>query len=337
MVEFSFPLRSSSSPRAVHVVNARGDTALFAAAARGDVVMAEALLARGLSASTVNAVSKGTPLHMAAVFSLETLERLLNEPGVKSALTCANREGDTPLALVCKHAAKHAARNSSLLCELILRLLTPGCEESLKMLSLKLASSVERAGSVVNESALDLSAYLFSQTHADVVLVMDDGVELLAHRIVLCSQSPAFRGLLETSEMRETQSHRVALHDVSSDAMRVILTHLYTRAISIRPHEEARAIDALQAADRFLLPQLVAVIGSRLAAVVDVENCFVLLEGTQHVNDASARFVRAAAARCVLDNYAVLAEHDQDGHYYLSMALEALASAAKKAPDLVKK
>ena len=55
----------------------------------------------------------------------------------------------------------------------------------------------------------------------DVVLVLDDGEEIRAHRLILASASPYFRTMFNVN-MRESGERRVLLGDVDSASVKAL-------------------------------------------------------------------------------------------------------------------
>ena len=66
----------------------------------------------------------------------------------------------------------------------------------------------------------------------DVVLVLDDGVEIPAHRLVLASASPYFRTMFNV-DMRESCEKRIFLGDVDSASVKALVDFAYTGKIDV--------------------------------------------------------------------------------------------------------
>lgn len=62
----------------------------------------------------------------------------------------------------------------------------------------------------------------------DVVLVSSDGQEILAHSLILSQASDCFKEMLRCTSMKEGQSKRVILPDLSFAEIRIFLRLLYT-------------------------------------------------------------------------------------------------------------
>ncbi len=59
------------------------------------------------------------------------------------------------------------------------------------------------------ELLFDLSGYINSPSLSDVELVLDDGSRFHAHRLVLCSQSPVFKAMMDSELWAESANKEV--------------------------------------------------------------------------------------------------------------------------------
>ncbi len=255
---------------------------LHVASARGDAPMVAALLRRGMDPTLVNALL-WTPLHLACQSSLEVAQLLLDCKLGPAALSMRTRDQETPLHVLCKAAPKHVGRSRALLAQTVARMLElqPSAiadddghsddRAPLNALVLKLGAMIRTQADVATSAALsgppsiDFSAYLLSNSLSDVTLVLsdDDDARLPVHRLVLCAQSAAFRSLLETSGMVESQGAKeVTLRDVTGEPMRALLAFLYggASAVTIAQRQEVLAVQVMALADRVILCKFLAVL-----------------------------------------------------------------------------
>jgi len=77
----------------------------------------------------------------------------------------------------------------------------------------------------------DLKQFLETGQGSDVTLVAGDGVELLAHTLILCSRSPVFSAMF-SHDTKENQEKRVVIQDIFSSAAAGLLEFMYTDTVS---------------------------------------------------------------------------------------------------------
>jgi len=96
------------------------------------------------------------------------------------------------------------------------------------------------------------SALVGSSEFADVVIVLDDGTRMPAHKAILACRSEVFRAML-TSGMKESTSNEIHLKDVSASNVRLLLMFLYTDTIGVPPED---IVSMFCLADQFNLDRL---------------------------------------------------------------------------------
>ena len=115
-------------------------------------------------------------------------------------------------------------------------------------------------------AANDFGALLAQADLSDLTLVMDDGVRIPVHRVIIASRSPVFRAML-FGDMREASAAEVAIKDVGSFAMQKVCEYIYKGCLPDIKHgivdifdkkrfpedadQAAGLIDLASAADRF--------------------------------------------------------------------------------------
>ena len=77
----------------------------------------------------------------------------------------------------------------------------------------------------------DFKKILDTGQGSDVTLVAGDGVEILAHTLILCSRSPVFSAMF-SHDTKENQEKRIVIQDISSSAAAGLLEFMYTDTVS---------------------------------------------------------------------------------------------------------
>ncbi|XP_065841023.1 kelch-like protein 3 [Oscarella lobularis] len=103
----------------------------------------------------------------------------------------------------------------------------------------------------------------------DVVLVLDDGVEIPAHRLVLASASPYFRAMFNVN-MRESCEKRIFLSDVDSASVKALVDFAYTGKIDVISDND---VALFCAAHRLLFEDVVDYCCEGLAKHVNKRTC----------------------------------------------------------------
>lgn len=98
-----------------------------------------------------------------------------------------------------------------------------------------------------------------SADHSDVTLVLDDGAEFPAHRLILAVRSSFFRAMLYNG-FQESHQQCVALRETNSTAFQAILQYMYTSKIDFSRVDLDILLEYLSLAHRYDLNQLMAAI-----------------------------------------------------------------------------
>ncbi len=206
----------------------------------------------------------------------------------------------------------------------------------LAALALKLA----RGGGAGDAGAADAAGhgasferFLFSPSLSDVRFVLDSGAEVPAHRIVLCSGSSVLRAMLEESQFAESRSDCIALRDVEEETLRLVFRFLYAgpSAAQLQLNQEPLGLLAMRLADRWLVGELVRLLARRLLGLLSRENCFVILQETEQLQQSDAvRALRRAAAALLLNEYHVLEPYDDADRSRLREAIALLCCQEDK-------
>ena len=114
----------------------------------------------------------------------------------------------------------------------------------------------------------DLTQLLESQEDADVTLVVK-GEDIGAHRVILKARSTYFRAMFN-SQMKESLSQTVEIHDVKPQVFRGLLRFLYTGQLPENFGDIA--LDLLTVADKYGVDSLKKLCASRLCDNLDDNN-----------------------------------------------------------------
>lgn len=123
----------------------------------------------------------------------------------------------------------------------------------------------------VKQLSLDIGNLFNNTDYCDVVLVVD-GVEFKAHKIILAARSEYFRALL-FSGMRETNSDRIEITAAARPAaFKLLLQYIYTGKISLRNEKEESLIDLLGLVHQYGFVELQKSISNYLESILDLRN-----------------------------------------------------------------
>ena len=153
----------------------------------------------------------------------------------------------------------------------------------------------------------------------DVVLVLDDGVEIPAHRLVLASASPYFRTMFNVN-MRESGERRVLLGDVDSASVKALVDFAYTGEIDVTSDND---VALFCAAHRLLFEDVVDYTCEGLAKRMNKSNCLRWLEFADQYN---CQKLLSIADRHVAFHIVDLAETDEFRRLSLEHVSRLLAS-----------
>eukprot|EP00164_Ancoracysta_twista_P002019 GFYU01002662.1.p1 GENE.GFYU01002662.1~~GFYU01002662.1.p1 ORF type:complete len:364 (+),score=37.02 GFYU01002662.1:159-1250(+) len=97
---------------------------------------------------------------------------------------------------------------------------------------------------------------------------MVEGKKIHAHRVILTARSECFRAML-TSGMKESRERQVFIDNIAHDVFWSVLEFIYTEECAISPD---KAMDILEAADRFQLDSLKEMCEDVMAKCIDMDN-----------------------------------------------------------------
>ncbi|ODN00365.1 Speckle-type POZ protein, partial [Orchesella cincta] len=109
----------------------------------------------------------------------------------------------------------------------------------------------------------------------DVTIKCRRGTEFSAHKDILAARSPVFKAML-SSEFKEGKTGTINIHDLSGDAMQILLYFVYNGGL----HENWKSAteEVVYAADKYGLPQLKHFFDHLLLEVVNIGNALKLLQ-----------------------------------------------------------
>ncbi|XP_073838527.1 protein roadkill-like [Musca autumnalis] len=73
----------------------------------------------------------------------------------------------------------------------------------------------------------DLDNILTNKEFSDVTLVAQDGIELKAHKLMLCARSQVFAAMFR-NDMEESKTNRIRIDDMSAEVIKGMLRYIYT-------------------------------------------------------------------------------------------------------------
>ena len=114
-------------------------------------------------------------------------------------------------------------------------------------------------------------AHMFdSEQFSDVIIVCQDGEEIFAHKIVLCSRCEPFRAMFSHS-FREAGEAKVKLHYPYA-VIRVLFEYLYSGSVDHESVSPEVAMQCVQLADQYTLERLKTICGCILEDSLDHVN-----------------------------------------------------------------
>lgn len=167
----------------------------------------------------------------------------------------------------------------------------------------------------------DFEVLLENGMFSDIVLEMNNGKKLKAHKNILAARSPIFFEMLATDAKKNT--FEIEIKDVDYEIMKEILSFMYTGKIKNIKQE---AISILVAANKFALHTLSTRCQETLSESVQVENAFEIL---LLADSCKAKKLKARAIDIIMDN---LSKYDDSQFKTLSHTLlvEVLSSLSRK-------
>lgn len=138
---------------------------------------------------------------------------------------------------------------------------------------------------------IDFSSLVFSNTFSDVTFVVKHTIDdvtkedkIYGHRCILYAASPHFKRLFD-SAMKEASDGIIEISDLAPEILREILHFIYTgRLIRLTTENVA---EVLQAADKFLIYELVELIITSLSLIITRDNITHIITLSSSVPSAS--------------------------------------------------
>lgn len=126
----------------------------------------------------------------------------------------------------------------------------------------------------------------------DVTLVVEEGHEFPAHRVILAAGSPYFSAMFRNDHLESTQS-RVMLNDIETSSLEGILDFLYSSRLSI---SETNVQSILRVASLLQITSVVEACCEFLRVRLDPENClgihqFADIHGCVSLSEVSWKFI----------------------------------------------
>ena len=118
----------------------------------------------------------------------------------------------------------------------------------------------------------DLGSFCQGDLFADVTITCG-GKEFRAHKVILASQSPVFKKMLEI-DMKERRSGVIEVPDITPAVMSDLLAYLYT---GTAPHVDTLARELLNAADKYELPRLLSICETTLVSKITADSVLEML------------------------------------------------------------
>lgn len=117
-----------------------------------------------------------------------------------------------------------------------------------------------------NSLKKDIASSLTNPAFHNVIIVSSDGVNISANRTILALRSTFFNSILY-SDMQETISSRITLHNINSMALHAVLQYIYKEDVDWMDILEA--INVYHAADYLILPELMKLVPKRTRDIGD--------------------------------------------------------------------
>ena len=97
---------------------------------------------------------------------------------------------------------------------------------------------------------------------SDVTFVLDDGTKLHAHKLILITASPHFEDIFHRPmDYNQEPVQEIKIEDVQADVFRIMLKTIYNSGREVKEQDVAdKLIPIMEAANRYLLPNLVAIL-----------------------------------------------------------------------------
>ncbi|KAH3761055.1 BTB/POZ domain-containing protein 9 [Pelomyxa schiedti] len=169
-----------------------------------------------------------------------------------------------------------------------------------------------------------LGRFLFNKEFSDVVLVVE-GQDLYAHRIVLSGQCDFFHRMLSGAWKEGVQS-RIVLEDTDLQAFRAFLVFLYTTELSVKFDDQQGLLNLHALAVKYGHPSLQKACETSLHKQLNAENVMLIYQSLEYSQSLTAQSeLLKASVLMLLRNYHLLADHDGGTRPVLQQALDSLA------------
>ena len=148
----------------------------------------------------------------------------------------------------------------------------------------------------------DIKSLYQDDSLADVTITCD-GKEFRAHKVILASQSPVFKKMLEI-DMKEKRSGVIEVPDITPAVMSDLLAYLYT---GTAPHVDTLARELLNAANKYELPRFLSICETTLVSKITANSVLEMLilaelHETETLKNACLGFIKC--------NYASISKLD---------------------------
>ena len=117
---------------------------------------------------------------------------------------------------------------------------------------------------------------------SDVTFVLDDGTKLHAHKLILITACPHFEAIFHRPmENNQEPVQEIKIEDVQADVFRIMLKTIYNsgRYSEVKEQDDAdKLIPIMEAANRYLLPNLVAILAKEVTECAEAGDWDKLLQ-----------------------------------------------------------
>lgn len=157
-------------------------------------------------------------------------------------------------------------------------------------------------------------------------------VEFPAHKVILAARSPVFASMFEYN-MQESSNNKIEVNDLSPDALKEMLTYIYTGRVSDVGNV---AYDLLYAADKYQLDDLKTLCEQQLSKSLKVENAahmlqFAHMHNTPMLKRRTLRFIAIHGAEVrATKEWEEIKQHADILDELLQVIYEPVSKRAKK-------
>eukprot|EP00049_Salpingoeca_infusionum_P007616 m.123866 g.123866 ORF g.123866 m.123866 type:complete len:1200 (+) comp13762_c0_seq4:144-3743(+) len=150
--------------------------------------------------------------------------------------------------------------------------------------------------------------YLMSSTFSDVILVLDCGTKIPAHKIMLCATSSFFSAQLDGEWRSESlgDTQQLPVSDVSAKAMKLVLEFMYCGECQYPLDDLNLCLEVMMAASLLLLPVLRETLELHIGTKLSVDN---VLDVYQYAYHGQAPKLLSTCTFFILNHYPQLQVH----------------------------